>query len=633
MSNNHGTSPGTLAMAFAAIGIVFGDIGTSPMYALHEALHSPGLPAGDIAVMGVASLVFWTLTLIVSVKYLMFITLVDNDGEGGIFALAAVLKSKVRSSHARAQGAIVALVIVSASLLFADSLITPPLSIMAAIEGVEMISPNAQPFVMSASIVILICLFGAQRFGTQALSRFFSPLMLCWFIAIGLLGLVQVLARPEVLYAISPVYAVHLAMQLSWPQLFGLFGSVLLAATGAEAIYVDMGHFGRRPISFAWYSVAMTALLLSYFGQSAWLLGHAPTEDNAFFAIVPQNLLIPLVVLATLASIIAGQAVISGTFSIVNQAIRQGFLPRLKVLQTSEAVRGQIYVPFINYLLLGGAIILVLAFGSSSALASSYGFAVSFTMLLTTLAFSAVILVVWKWSVWKVLAFVFFALPLDILFFVATVTKLPAGHFFTLVVTLVLAWFMAAWLVGDRILMRRAQRIDIPVEDFAEITGLRQDLHLQPRPALFFQHLPFAADVRVTPFALLQQVQVTSMLYQPAVIVEFISSAAPRVDEAERVAVHEYPHNIKLVHVSFGYWEPISLDPVVKLGQQRGWWQKEEELVYYSVRENLRLSRKGGLPGLVRWHFALLHKLDQRILGTLNLDPTRCVELGIPVDV
>jgi KUP system potassium uptake protein len=296
-------------------------------------------------------------------------------------------------------------------------------------------------------------------------------------------------------------------------------------------------------------------------------------------------------------------------------------------------MRGQIYVPFVNYLLLAGAIILVLAFGSSSALASSYGFAVSATMLLTTLAFSAIILVVWKWSVWKVLAFVFFALPLDVLFFVATITKLPAGHFFTLIVTLVLVWFMAAWLVGDRFLMRRAQRIDIPVEDFAEIAGLRQDLHLQPRPALFFQHLPFPADVRVTPFALLQQVQVTSMLYQPAVIVEFLASAAPRVDENNRVAVHEYPHNIKLVHVSFGYWEPISLEPVVKLGQQRGWWKKEEELVYYSVRENLRLSRKGGLPGLVRWNFALLHKLDQRILGTLKLDPTRCVELGISVDV
>lgn len=539
MSEKHRTSPSTLVMAFAAIGIVFGDIGTSPMYALHEAIHAPGLPPGEDTVLGVASLIFWTLTLIVSIKYLLFITLVDNDGEGGIFALASVLKARINSSSALAQVAIFGLVIISASLLFADSLITPPLSIMAAIEGVEMIYENTEPLVMSASILILLGLFGVQRFGTQALSRFFSPIMLCWFVVIGLLGLVQVLGRPDVLNAVSPVYAVHLAAQLSWSQLFGLFGSVLLAATGAEAIYVDMGHFGRKPVAFAWYSLAMMALLLSYFGQSAWLLENGATEANVFFAIVPS----------------------------------------------------------------------------------------------ATLAFSAVILVVWKWSVWKVVAFVFFALPLDILFFAATITKLPAGYFFTLIVTLAVAWFMAAWVVGDRLLMRRAQRIDIPVSDFAEITGLRSDLHLQARPAVFFQHLPYPADVRVTPLALLQQVQVTSMLYQPAVIVEFLSSGAPRVEAQERLVVYEYPHNIKLVHMTFGFWEPLSLEPLVKLGQQRGWWNKEEDLVYFSVRENLRLTQRARLPLVIRWPFAMLHKLDQRILTTLKIDPTRCIELGVSVDI
>ena len=633
MSKTQETPPSTLLMAFAAIGIVFGDIGTSPMYAMHEAILTPGLPPGQVTVFGVASLIFWTLTLIVSIKYIMFITLVDNDGEGGIFALCSVLKARVSSSSALGQAAIFGLVIISASLLFADSLITPPLSIMAAIEGVETIYEDAGPLVMSASIIILLGLFGVQRFGTQALSRFFSPIMLCWFVVIGLLGLVQVLGRPDVLYAVSPVYAVNLAAHLSWAQLFGLFGSVLLAATGAEAIYVDMGHFGRKPIAFAWYGLAMIALLLSYFGQSAWLLENGASETNAFFAIVPSALLIPLVIMATLASIIAGQAVISGMFSIVNQAIRQGYLPRLKVLQTSAAVRGQIYVPFISHLLLAGAIILVLAFGSSSALAASYGFAVSATMLLTTLAFSTVILIVWKWSVWKVVAVVFFALPLDILFFAATITKLPAGYFFTLIVTLGVGWFMLAWTLGDRLLMRRAQRIDIPVSDFAEITGLKSNLHMQPRPAVFFQHLPFPAEVRVTPLALLQQVQVTSMLYQPAVIVEFLSSGAPRVEAQDRITVHEYPHNIKLVHMTFGFWEPLSLAPLVKIGQQRGWWNKEEDLVYYSVRENLRLTQKARLPLYIRWHFAMLHKLDQRILTTLKLDPTRCVELGVSVDI
>ena len=611
MNEKHGKSPATVAMAFAAIGIVFGDIGTSPMYAMHEAIHTPGLPPGGEAVLGVASLIFWTLTLIVSIKYILFIMMVDHEGEGGIFALASALKGRVSSSSAFAQSSIFALTIISVSLLFADSLITPPLSIMAAIEGVEMIDKDAQSFVMSASIVIL----------------------LCWFVVIGLLGFVQILGWPDVLNAVSPVYAVDLAAQLSWPQLLGLFGSVLLAATGAEAIYLDMGHFGRKPIAFAWYGVPMIALLLSYFGQSAWLLDNRTTEANAFFAIVPSSLLIPLVILATLASIIAGQAVISGMFSIVNQAICQGYLPRIKVLHTSAAVRGQIYVPFVNHLLLAGTIMLVLAFGSSSALASSYGFAVSATMLLTTLAFSAVILVVWKWSVWKVVAFVFLALPLDILFFAATITKLPASHFFTLIVALAVAWLMVAWMVGDRLLMRRAQRIDMPVSDFAEITGLRSNLHLQQRPAVFLQHLPFPAEARATPLALLQQVQLTSTLYQPTVIVEFLSSSVPRVEEKDRIVVHEYPNNVKLVYMTFGFWEALSLEPMVKLGQQRGWWNKEEDLVYYSVRENLRLTQRASLPLAIRWPYAMLHKLDQRILTRLKLYPTRCVELGVSVDI
>jgi KUP system potassium uptake protein len=258
---------------------------------------------------------------------------------------------------------------------------------------------------------------------------------------------------------------------------------------------------------------------------------------------------------------------------------------------------------------------------------------VSGTMLLTTLAFTAVILLAWKWSVWKVVAFFFFALPLDILFFAATITKLPEGYFFTLIVTLAVAWFMLAWTLGDRLLMRRAQRIDIPVSDFAEITGLKSNLHLLSRPAVFFQHLPFPAEVRVTPLALLQQVKVTSMLYQPAVIVEFLSSGAPRVAAKDRIAVHEYSHNIKLVHMTFGFWEPLSLEPLVKLGQQQGWWNKEEDLVYFSVRENLRLTQSGSMPQAIRWPFAMLHKLDQRILTTLKLDTTRCVELGVTVDI
>ncbi|MFM7085355.1 MAG: KUP/HAK/KT family potassium transporter, partial [Hyphomicrobium sp.] len=392
-------------------------------------------------------------------------------------------------------------------------------------------------------------------------------------------------------------------------------------------------HFSRKPISIAWYLIAVGSLLLNYFGQSAWLLDNSTSSANPFFALVPQAYMVPMVILATLASIIASQAVISGMFSIANQAIRQGYLPRLKIVQTSEAVRGQIYIPLVNSMLLIGAVLLTIGFQSSAALASSYGFAVSATRLLTTLAFTLVVLLVWKWSALKVVAFVFFALPLDLMFMAATVTKLPSGHYITLIVTVSVAWAMFAWYIGNHFLTERAQRIDIPIGDFSEVAGLRTDLHRQNRPAIFFQHLPFPPDVRVTPFALLQHVQVTSMLYQPTVIVEFLSSSLPRVAVNDRISFYEYPHGITLVHLTFGFWEPWSMEPVVQLGLDRGWWAKEEEIVYYAAREDLRFSKGNGLPLSVKLPYAFLHRFDQRILRMVKLDRARCVELGAVVEI
>ena len=622
-------------MAFGALGIVFGDIGTSPLYALHEASQARGLPAGDVTTLGIMSLIFWTLNLIVSVKYLLFITLVENDGEGGVFALAEVLKRRV-AKGGLGMTLVSALVIGSTALLFADSLITPPLSIMAAMEGMQDISPGAAELVIPLSVAVLLGLFALQKFGSQALSGLFSPVMLTWFIVIGVYGILQILARPDVFRAMSPHYAIQLISALDWRHIFPLFGSILLAATGAEAIYADMGHFGRKPISLAWFGVAMIALLLSYFGQTAWILSGKESmngDANSFFAIVPPMLLLPTVILAALASVIAGQAVISGMFSMVTQAIRTGYLPRLRIIQTSEAVRGQIYVPTINSLLMVGGIMLILFFQSSSALAGSYGFAVAAAMLLTTLAFSAIILLVWRWTVWKVMAFVFFALPLDILFFAATVFKLPAGHFVTLGITSIAAGLMASWYYGNRRLMLRAQRIDIPLEDFVELVGLRSDLLHQQKPAIFFQHLPFEPAVRITPFALLQQVQVTSMLFQPAVVVEFITASTPRVADDARVSVHEYGHGITVVHLTFGYWEQMSVAPAIRLGIERGWWTREEDLVYFSVREILRQGSGNEFPLPMKWMLRALHQFDQRLIRTLKLDPARCVELGVTVEI
>ena len=623
-----------LLLAIGALGIVFGDIGTSPMYAVSVSMNAAGSIHGQSAVYGIISLIFWTLALIVSVKYLLFITKVDNDGEGGIFAIVSVIKSKIRSSDNVIMWTMTAIAIASTGLLFADSLITPALSVMAAIEGLKMISDGTDQLIVSSSVAILIILFMAQRYGNDTLSRFFGPIMVLWFFAISLAGINAIISKPAILIAVMPQYGLDLLQSLTWSGRFSLLGSILLAATGAEAIYADMGHFGRRPISLAWYGFALTSLLLSYFGQGAWLLTASPVgiaKFNPFFAIVPSQLMVPMVVLATLASVIASQAVISGMFSLANQAIRLNYLPRLQVIHTSLVERGQIYVPYINFLLCIGGVLLVLGFRSSSALASSYGFAVAATMFLTTIAFSIVILFVWEWSFWKVIAFVFFAMPLDFVFLASTITKLPSGHYLTLIISIVIIWILSAWYLGNRTLAKRAQRIDIPVADFAEMTEMRHDLIYGKRPAIFFQHLPFPSEVEVTPNALLRQLQISSMLYQPAVIVEFLDSPLPKISDKKRLHTTQYSNDIHVVRIKFGYWEVVSIDPIIALGKKMGWWRDETEVVYFAVREDLKITEENKLSLLLKWPYFMLHKLDQPLPRSVNINSMRYVELGMPI--
>lgn len=625
-----------IALAIAALGIVFGDIGTSPIYAVRESIRSSGAAALQTSIMGVTSLIFWTLVLIVSVKYLLFITRVDNEGEGGVFAIISVIQTRASRIHPPVIWLMTTIAICSTGLLFADSLITPALSIMAATEGVQKIFPTAEQWSVSLSVIIIIALFSFQRFGTHAISRLFSPIMVIWFSSIAVIGLNSIISHPLVLGAVFPHHAYELLHSLTWSGRFNLLGSILLAATGAEALYADMGHFGRRPINIAWYGFALIALLLSYFGQGAWLLGNITdkqAEINPFFEIIPNPLMAPMVILATAASIIAGQAVISGMFSLANQAIALNYLPRLKVIHTSFEERGQIYVPSINLILLVGGVFLVLAFGNSSALASSYGFAVSATMFLTTAAFSLVILYVWEWSYWKIIAFVFFALPLDFIYLAATITKLPAGHFFTLIVSLFVSWLLAAWRLGNLHLAKRAQRIDIPLSDFSEMIEIRKDLARVARPAIFFQHLPILPEADITPNALLRQIQVTSVLYQPTVIVEFIDLGLPMASKDNRVLFREYSNNIHVVQLAFGYWEEREVAPVVELGKINSWWKHEEEIVYFGVREELRISKTNELFNAAKYPYYLLHKFDRPVSRELRLNAMRYIELGMPIDL
>jgi KUP system potassium uptake protein len=580
--------------------------------------------------MGLASLVFWTISLVVSFKYMLFITLADHDGEGGAFALANVLVSRVRKSVAF-NFAISAFVISSTALLFADSLITPPLSIMASVEGLKGISEAAGEWVIPVSVVLIVVLYALQRLGTNAIAGLFSPVLLTWFVVIGALGLVQIAQRPEVLLAVSPHYAFDLLSVLSWPQILSLFGAVLLAATGAEAIYADLGHLGRKPIAQAWYGVAMFGLLFSYFGQSAWLLSHAEGEHaahNSFFAIVPPALLMPVVLLATVTSVIAGQAVITGMFSIVAQAARQGYLPRLRVIHTSDDTKGQIYVPTINALLLAGGVILVVSLGSSSALASSYGFAVAAAMLLTTIAFTAVTVVVWRWRLFTVAVFVALTLPFDVLFFSAAAYKMSAGYLITPFVVLLAVLVMSVWCWGNRKLADKVQRLDLEPADFADIVRERADLTLLPRAALFFSNLPLRPVNAVTPYALLQQVKLTYCLYQPTVIVEILTAATPRVRDEDRISLHDFGQGIYVVRVTFGYRERLSIMPVVNMGIARGWWDREEDIVYYSTQETILPAVPLAPSMLAVRSYALLKKFDQVTARQFQVESTRLAEMG-----
>ena len=636
MTSSHLISPlRTAYISLAALGIVFGDIGTSPMYAVAECMRVEGISPSAEAVLGVISLIFWSLLLVVTVKYLLFITRADNQGEGGIFAILALLNNTGRMAPPMAVMA-TGIALLSAGLLLADSMITPALSVMAAVDGLRAEFDDIAYWIKPASLVIIVGLFAIQRYGTGVLGILFGPVMLIWFTVIAGLGLLKIIETPAILWALSPLPALHLLTSLTWVQIFSLMGSVMLAVTGAEAIYADMGHFGRRPISLAWYGIALSSLLLNYFGQGAQLLQtpFVPDESHSpFFALVPSGGVVPLVILATAASIIASQAVISGMFSLASQAIHMNFLPRLRIAQTSQQASGQIYVPRVNTLLALGTVGFVLGFGSPSAMAGAYGFAVATTMLLTTIAFTFVVYYVWRWSWLRIVFFCLFALPLDALFFGAALAKLPQGGYVPAMLSLVFTWLMASWVLGNRHLMGRGQRLDMPLPLFSELVGNRSDLHFQQRPAIFFQHLSFPADLEVTPHALLRQVQLTSMVYQPAVVVEWLTAGVPRVDDAQRLKVEQYGHGIYRVTASFGFAENISIESVEVLGRERGWWSASDEIVYFAAREDLRTGVRSGLPLAISWPYRLMHRYDENLARTLNLPALQYVELSLTVDV
>jgi len=625
-------------LTLGAIGVVFGDIGTSPMYAIKESLRTPGLPPTADSAFGITSLVFWALMLVVTIKYVMCITLADNHGEGGMYALVSLLKSKARQVGRPALWFAVAIGTWATALFFADALLTPALSVLAATEGIGLRFPGHHSVVIGASLVVVIGLFGVQRFGTHVISRLCMPIMLAWFVLIALIGILQIIAEPRILAAVSPYHALRLLAVLSWGQCLSLLGSVLLAVTGAEAIYADMGHFSRKAIAGAWYYCALWALMLNYFGQGAWLLrtnamASAMDEVSPFYQMIPSSVALPMGILSLAASIIASQAVISGMFSMASQAIRLNLLPRLQVRHTSMVTRGQIYLPSINLVLGLGCLLLVLGFGSSDALASAYGFAIAATMLITTIVFVMVVVHVLHWPRLRVILFAVFALPLDVMFFVASVDKLHESHYLTLIIAFFAVSVLVIWRVGNRYLTERAERLDMAVELFADMVAERSDIQRQAQPAVFFQHLSFPAEAEVTPHVLLRQLQQTSTLCQPTVIVEFVTGVAPRVAEEARITMREYRHDVYFMQATFGFAEPIAIEPVIEFGKRCGLWARAEDIRYYLGREDLAPRATKGVPSVMKRPFIWLHRQDQTIVRALQIPAHQFSEVGIAIDI
>ncbi len=526
-------SAGLLGLAVGAIGIVFGDIGTSPLYAMQTvfAIDGHAVKPTDSDVYGVISLVFWSITLIVSIKYVMFILRADNDGEGGIMALAALIRQRLRPRSRRVAVAMV-LGVVGASLFYGDSLITPAISVLSAVEGIQVAAPSAHDVVLPVGIAILAVLFLVQRWGTHAVGRLFGPVMIVWFVVLAVTGLPHIVEHPGILRGLSPTYVGSFIADHPFTAFIAM-GAVVLSITGAEALYADMGHFGRRPIRVSWFALVFPALVINYLGQGALIL-HSPSAiSNPFYLLSPSWARVPMVVLATLATVIASQAVISGAFSVSRQAVRLGFLPQLTVRHTSNRESGQIYVPAVNWLLFGGVVLLILVFRSSNKLATAYGLAVTGTLLLTTTLFVIYAGSAWHWAKWRlVLVGVVFG-GVELMFFAANLTKIFHGGWLPLVIAAAVVTVMMTWQRGRQIITGRRAEIEGPLEDFVE--QMRTDRPRRVPGTAVFPH----PTKETTPIALRANWQFNHVLHDRVVIVSVVSDNVPHVPMDERLSVDE----------------------------------------------------------------------------------------------
>jgi KUP system potassium uptake protein len=613
-----------------ALGVVYGDIGTSPLYALKEAARAAahGGALTHDAILGVASLILWALILIISIKYALLIMRADNRGEGGIVALLALLSARnAKPGTWRAQLLIVGLI--GAALLYGDGAITPAISVLSAIEGLKVDAPSLTPMVVPLTIAILIGLFAMQKHGTGFIGRIFGPVMLGWFAILAALGIHGIIKAPAVLAGLSPLYAFEFLVHQDFHISFAILGAAFLAVTGGEAMYADMGHFGRNPIRLAWFAIALPALVLNYFGQAGLLVTDPTAVDNPFYQLAPDWMHYPLVGFATLATVIASQAIISGVFSLTQQSIQLGFLPRMRITHTTSDAIGQIYVPLVNWLLAAATLGAVIGFGTSDALAGAYGIAVSLLMAITTLL-AALVAIQWGYSPLIVIAVNGFFLVIDCIFFAANSTKLFEGGWFPLLLAGAVAFLMLTWRSGVKLVERARGSLRQPEEDLIETAVSRCHARLSGT-SVFLASAPNGV-----PLALTQFVKHNHCLHQRVVLVTVLIAESPRIPEADRAEVIEIIPGITRVILHYGFMQYPTIYQGLVLACQQGKLPGIDltDITYYIGRETIIPSED--IPGMWVWRenvFAFLQRNAERSAAFFGLPTKQVVEFGTEIEI
>jgi KUP system potassium uptake protein len=623
----HPTGQRLALLTLTALGVVYGDIGTSPLYAIKECFKPEyGLTPSAQNVYGVLSLIVWSLILVVSVKYVAFILRADNRGEGGVLALLALILQEPDSGRVRVgRTSLIMLGLFGGAFLYGDGIITPAISVLGAIEGLEIIAPTLSSYVVGIAFVIIALLFSFQHYGTARVGGMFGWIMLAWFLSIAVLGVSGIMTNPAVLTAVNPGYGVSFFVAHPMRS-FVVLGAVVLVVTGGEALYADMGHFGKRPIRVAWFGLVLPALLLNYFGQGALVLGNPAAVENPFYLLAPQWFLIPLLVIATLAAIVASQALISGAFSLTQQAVQLGYTPRVTIVHTSKDTAGQIYIPEVNVALAIGTLLLVLTFRSSTALGAAYGVAVTGTMAITNILFYAIARGQWRWSAVKAGSFLAFFMVIDVAFFASNLLKVPHGGWVPLVIAAVIFVVMTTWKRGRILLRTKLLDRSLPIATFVDSLGHGGPVRV-PGTAIFM-----TSESEGTPVVLLHHLKHNKVLHEKVILLSIIARQVPEVPSSERITVEPLAHGIYRVKAEYGFMETPNVEDIrARLGEA-GIKTRRMDTTYYLGREEL-ICASG--VGMARWRkklFSVMARNARSATQYFGIPANRVVELGTQIE-